>query len=182
MSEFRAAHRYALALIGTAGEMNVVDEVDRDLRSIDRLIRESREFGLFLRTPLIMTEKKKRVIGDLLRGTVGGLTMKFVVLLASKGREGLLPRIIEEFQHLRDERMGILPVTVRAALSFDPSQEQSLVRRLEEATKKKVRLTFVQDPSLRGGFSVQHRDTVWDASVRHQLELLRRRFVEGNAG
>jgi F0F1-type ATP synthase delta subunit len=42
-----------------------------------------------------------------------------------------------------------------------------------------VRLSVERDPSLVGGFTVQYEDTVWDASVRRQLELLRDRLVGG---
>jgi F0F1-type ATP synthase delta subunit len=30
---------------------------------------------------------------------------------------------------------------------------------------------------LKGGFTVQHDDTVWDASVRHQLNRLQEKFA-----
>ena len=179
MSEFRAAYRYALALLGVAEEMKKLDAVSKDLETIERLTKDSREFFLFLKSPIVNSEKKKRMLADILLGKVSDVTMKFVVLLAAKGREGLLPEIIEQFYKLRDERLGILNVTARTAVVFKPEQEKQLINKLEAATKKKVHLSYVIDPSLKGGFAVQHDDTVWDASVLHQLELLRERFVEG---
>ena len=65
--------------------------------------------------------------------------------------------------------------------NLNEDQEKKLIAQLETATKKKIRLTYVTDASLKGGFVVQHDDTVWDASVRRQLEVLRERFVEGTA-
>lgn len=179
MSEFRAAYRYALALLGVAEEMKKLDEVSRDLASIEKLGKELHEFVVFLRSPVVNNEKKKRTLNEIFQGKIGEITMKFVLLLASKGREGLLPEVIQQFYKLRDTRLGILHVTTRTAVKFKPEQEKQLVAQLEAATKKKVRLTYVVDPSLMGGFVVQHDDTVWDASVRHQLEALRERFVEG---
>jgi len=181
MSEFRAAHRYALALIGVAEEMKKLDEVSRDLASIEKLVNESREFLMFLKSPVVNNEKKKRMMDEIFQGKLNDLTMKFVHLLASKGREALLPEIIKQFYILRDERLGILHVTTRTAVAFKPDQERQLIAQLEAATKKKVRLTYVTDASLKGGFIVQHDDTVWDASVRRQLELLHERFVVGTA-
>lgn len=179
MSEFRAAYRYAVALLGAAEEVRKLDVVSNDLASLEKLVKDSREFVLFLKSPVVNSERKKRTLTDILQGKVSDLTMKFVVLLASKGREGLLPEIIRQFYALRDRRLGILNVTARTAVAFKPEQEKLLVDKLESATKKKVRITFVIDPSLKGGFVVQHDDAVWDASVRHQLELLRERLVEG---
>jgi F-type H+-transporting ATPase subunit delta len=179
MSEFRAAYRYALAVIGVAEEIKKLDEVSKDFEFIEKLTTESHEFSMFLKSPVVNQEKKKTTLTEILNGRVTDLTMKFVMILASKGREGLLPEITRQFYKLRDERLGILRVTTTSAVPFKPEQEKSLIGRLEQATKKKIRLSYAIDPALKGGFTVQHEDTVWDASVRHQLEVLRKRFTEG---
>jgi F-type H+-transporting ATPase subunit delta len=181
MSEFRASYRYALALIGVAQEMKKLDEVDRDLKFIEKLTAGEREFTLFLKSPVITAEKKKRVLREILQGHVGEITMKFVDLLAAKSREGLLPEIIRQFARLRDDRLGIVNVSARTAVKFTPAQEETLVRQLEGVTKKRVRISYVVDPSIKGGFIVRHDDTVWDASVQNHLKVLRQRFIEGTA-
>ncbi|MBI1806882.1 MAG: ATP synthase F1 subunit delta [Ignavibacteria bacterium] len=181
MSETRAAYRYALAILGVAEETKKLDVVGKDFEFIEMLIRETKEFAVFLKSPIVSIDKKKRVLTEILKESVSNLTMGFVMMLASKDREGLLPEVIQQFYRLRDQHLGILNVTTRTAVKFTNVQEQDLTRQVELATKKKVRMKFVFDPSLKGGFTVQHDDTVWDASVRHQLELLRERFVEGIA-
>src|SRR5262245_50897689 len=111
MSEFRAAYRYAVAFLAVAEEMKKLDEVSRDLASIDKLIKDSREFMLFLKSPVVNSAKKKQTLTEILRGSISEITQKFVLLLASKGREGLLPEVIQQFYKLRDVRLGILNVT-----------------------------------------------------------------------
>lgn len=179
MSEFRASYRYALAILGVAEEARKLEEVGRDVDLVDRLMKESREFVVFLKSPVVNPERKRHILGEILKGRVSELMLTFVLLLAAKGREALLPGIVEQFRKLRDERLGILNVTARTAVAFSADQEKSLVARIEAATKKKVRVTYVLDPALRGGFSVQLDDTVWDASVQHQLDVLRERWAEG---
>jgi F-type H+-transporting ATPase subunit delta len=179
MSEFRAAYRYALSLIGVAEETGTLDEVGGDVARLGSLLKESREFRLFIKSPVVKPEKKRKILGDLFQGKLSALTLKFVLLLAAKGRERLLPDIVEQFAKLRDERLGILNVTTRTAVAFSPEQEKTLIAQIAAATKKKVRVNYVLDPALKGGFTIQLDDTVWDASVRHQLEVLRERFVSG---
>jgi F-type H+-transporting ATPase subunit delta len=178
MRNLRAAYRYALAVISVAEEFNSVDAVSADFGLLEKMIADVREFVLFLRSPVVNQERKKSVLAILLKGNVGELTSKFVLLLASKGREGLLPEIIGEFYRLRDERRGIVSATARSATKFTAEQERELVRRLEAATGRKARVRYELDPSLRGGFTVQHGDTVWDASVQHQLDRLEQQFAE----
>jgi F-type H+-transporting ATPase subunit delta len=181
MRESRAAHRYALALLEVAEEQKKLDDVRKDFEFIQSLMKDSREFVLFLRSPVITTMKKKHTLSEILKGRVSELVFTFVMLLATRGREGVLPEIIQQFNRLRDERLGILNVTTWSAAKFNDAQQQQLVRQLEEVTKKKVHITYELDASLKGGFLVQHEDTVWDASVRHQLEVLKKRFIEGTA-
>lgn len=178
MSNLRIAHRYALAIFGVAEEMNKLEVVSKDFDFIRQIIKESKDFNLFLKNPIITTEKKKRVFSELLSNRVSEVTLKFIILLSSKNREALLPNIIEQFNQLRDEKLGILNVTARTAVKFTSAQELELVRQLGSATKKKVRVKYILDPSLKGGFSIQFGDTVWNASVQHQLEILKIKLTE----
>lgn len=178
MSNLRTAHRYTLAIFGVAEEINKLEVVSKDFEFIGKIIRESHDFNLFLKNPIITNEKKKRVFSELLLNRVSDVTLNFINLLSSKNRESLLPEIIRQFNKLRDEKLGILDVTARTAVKFTSAQELELVRQLGSVTKKKVRVKYLLDPSLIGGFTIQFDDTVWDASVQHQLELLKAMFTE----
>jgi F-type H+-transporting ATPase subunit delta len=48
-------------------------------------------------------------------------------------------------------------------------------------TRKSVRIAFSVDKQLKGGFVARVGDTVFDGSLRRQLELLREHFVEETA-
>ncbi len=177
MAESRVAYRYAISLFSVAKESRVLDAVSRDLGMIEGLMESSREFRLFLRTPVVNMLKKRNILKDIFGGKTQELTTHFVMLLASKEREGMLGEIIRQFYRIRDMEQGILDVTVRTASAFTKAQEASLVGRLEAVTRKRVRVRFFPDASLKGGFTVQYDDTVWDASLRHQLDSLRQQFI-----
>jgi F-type H+-transporting ATPase subunit delta len=179
MGDIRAASRYARAFLDLAEERKKIDEATRDFEHIEALLRSSRDFVLFLRSPIINKEKKKGILAELLKGKVGELTHRLVEMLCAKGREMLLPDIIKQFYELRDRRLGILHAVVRTAAPFRKEQEERLMHRLEQLTKKRVQLEFAVDPTLKGGFRVQIDDTVWDGTVAHQLQILRKRFAEG---
>jgi F-type H+-transporting ATPase subunit delta len=180
MSESRAAHRYATAIIEFALESNLLNEFGADFDALSRLMEESRELVLFLKSPVIKKEKKKTVLSDLFSGRVSATTFRLILLLAAKDREDLLPEIIRQFRGLRDERDGIIDVTVRSAVPFAGEQERRLIAQLRSVTGKQPRIRKVTDPSLIGGFSVQYADTVWDGSVSHQLARMRKQIAEGS--
>lgn len=179
MRETRTAHRYAKALIDLGEEMKNLEVLFKDFEFVEAVILSSRDFSLFLRNPIINSVKKKRLLREVFGVRVSEMALKFILLLVTKNREMLLAGIITEFNHLRDEKLGILNVDVKTAVAFSSGQQESLIRQIGSVTKMKVKAKYQIDPTLKGGFKVQFKDTVWDASVRHQLALLRKRFAGG---
>lgn len=179
MKNVRVARRYARALMTVAEERKALDRTAADLETIGSLVRGSRELRLFLARPIVSEQKKRTVLKELFAQSLGALTMEFLMLLVAKQRETELLEIIEQFGEIRDEKFGIVNVDVISAVDLSTPQEQELTRKLELQTMKKVRVRFSIDKSVRGGFLVRIGDTVLDATLRHQLDLLRERFTEG---
>lgn len=179
MADIRAAKRYAEALMSAAEEKKLLDRVTEDMQTLGRMVSESREMILFLKSPVIRTEKKAAILREILGKKLHDLTMSFVILLAEKGREGILPEIGTQFFALRDERLGIVSVEIKAAEEIPKDQHDRIQKRFEGLTQKKVRLAFSIDKQLKGGFLARVGDTVFDGTVKRQLELLKERFDKG---
>jgi F-type H+-transporting ATPase subunit delta len=179
MSERRVARRYASALMGSAQEQGVLERVARDMQTLKDILGSSREFRLFLSSPIISIEKKRKIITELFVNQLHPMTYTFLHMLIEKGRENILPEIIIQFYSLHDEMLGIISVDVKTAVSFSNNQEKALITQLEGYSGKKVRVTFSMDKSIQGGFIAKAGDTVFDGSVRRQFERLRERFIMG---
>jgi F-type H+-transporting ATPase subunit delta len=178
MSNLRTANRYAESLMTTAEELHILKDVSDDLTVIRRNIKESHEFQLFLKSPIVKKEKKQQVFEATFGKAIQPLTLKFLFLLAEKGREDILLNIIEAFFRLQDETLGIVNVHVKAATELSAQQTTQLEQRFEAYSKKKVRVDVSLDSKLIGGFITRIGDTMFDGSVKRQLELLRKRFAE----
>ncbi|MGD0337401.1 MAG: ATP synthase F1 subunit delta [Bacteroidota bacterium] len=179
MSDMRVAKRYATALIKSAQEMNMLEEVTRDIQILKATLQNTKDFRLFLSSPIISIEKKRRVVAELFATQLHTMTFTFLNMLIEKGRENVLPSIITQFHFLYNEMLGILSVDVKTVTPFSGTQEKALVVTLEEYSGKKVLVTFSLDKSIQGGFIARAGDTVFDGSIRRQLERLRERFVRG---
>jgi F-type H+-transporting ATPase subunit delta len=179
MSEMRVARRYAQALMQSAQEQRMLERVAQDMQALKEVLRSAREFRLFLSSPVISTEKKRNIVTELFAHQLHAMTFTFLHMLIEKGRENILPDIITQFYSLHDEMLGIISVDVKTAVSFSGNQEKALITQLEALSGKKVRVTFSMDKSIQGGFIAQAGDTVFDGSVRRQLERLRERFIMG---
>lgn len=181
MRQIRVARRYAEAVMGLAEEQKELDRVASDFQAMYRILKDSREFVVFLRSPVVPKEKKKAAFAELSKNRFGELTLHFFNMLIDKGREDALTEILEQFFLLRDDKLGIVTVEVKAATDLSKEQHETIARRFEGITKKKVRVSFSLDKELKGGFVAQVGDTVFDGSIRRQLELMRQRFAEGTA-
>jgi F-type H+-transporting ATPase subunit delta len=76
-----------------------------------------------------------------------------------------------------DERAGMVAATVTTARPVPNDIQRSLEQRLTTVTQKKVRLNFEQDPDLIGGLVTRIGSTVYDGSVRNQLQLFKERMA-----
>jgi len=165
-------------LIAAAIELHVIKPVSDDLIVIQRLIKESHEFQLFLKSPVIKKEKKQAVFNATFRPMFQPLTFQFLSLLIEKEREGFLSGIIDAFFKQQDENQGIVHVHVKTAVELTQQQAAQLKQRFEAYSKKKIVVDQSVDTLLIGGFIARIGDTVFDGSVKQQLEILRKRFTE----
>jgi F-type H+-transporting ATPase subunit delta len=179
MKNSRVARRYAAALMDFAGGEKDLDGLAKDLGLIGGTLEASRELRLLVASPVVRPEKKGEVFAALFGKKIGKPAKAFLDLLVEKQREQHLAAIIEQFNSLRDEKMGVVNVHVTSAADLSSAQEKSLQKELGRITGKEVRLTTAVDASIRGGLLVRVGDTVLDASLRRQLEILRDRFLTG---
>jgi len=178
MASTRVARRYAEALMMAGEDQKALEKVSKDFEMLERLLKDSRELQIFLKSPVIKSDKKQAVLREMFGKKVNALTMSFLQLLTEKGREDLLSEIVVQFFRLRDEQLGIVNVDIKAATDLTRSQHEQIQKKFETMTRKKVRLGFSIDKVLRGGFVARVGDTMFDGSVKRQLELLRERFTE----
>jgi F-type H+-transporting ATPase subunit delta len=178
MANLRIANRYAEALLTSAEELHILKNVSDDLTVIQRILKESHDFRRFLKSPVIKKDKKLEVFKATFGSSVQPLTLQFLSLLVEKEREDDLPGVIESFFRLQDELLGIVHVSVTTASELSPQQSAQLQQRFESFSKKKVQIDQTIDKDLIGGFIARIGDTVFDGSVKQQLELLRKCFAE----
>jgi F-type H+-transporting ATPase subunit delta len=90
----------------------------------------------------------------------------------------MLGEIRQAFRAVVDERMGAVEAGVASARELTGEQGDRVTARLSRLTGKRVRCKFSVDESLIGGMVARIGSTIYDGSVRGQLEALRRRLTE----
>ena len=97
--------------------------------------------------------------------------------MIDRRRTDLLGEVAEAFETAVDERLGFLRAKVTSATPLSEAHRRETEQALSEVTGKRVRADFDVDPSLIGGVVARIGSTIYDGSVRSQLETLRQRLV-----
>ena len=176
MKGTKAASRYAKSLLELAIENNKIESISADMRALSAANRETREFQLFLNSPVINADKKNAIFGELF-GAFDAITSSFVTLVIKNRRESILPEIADSFDAQVKEYMGIVPVTLISAQPLDEATKTAILGKVQATVKGTLELEEQIDPSLLGGFVVRMGDTQIDASVSNQLKNLKQRLT-----
>ena len=94
----------------------------------------------------------------------------------------LLPQIRESFELALDERLGFVRADVTSAAPLSPAQTSSLEVELARLGGKGVRVRYAVDENLLGGVVARIGSTVYDGSLRGQLQVMRRVLITRTAG
>ncbi|MBI2082369.1 MAG: ATP synthase F1 subunit delta [Deltaproteobacteria bacterium] len=108
------------------------------------------------------------------------LLRNFLFLLVEKGRIGSLPEIAREFSKMRDERLGIVRVGVLSAVEPSKSLLSSIEKALSDRMGKKVIAKSKEDRDLIGGVVLKIGHTIYDGSVKRELEKIQERMIQGS--
>ena len=177
----RIASRYARALgdvllPSTSG----VDprQVLEQLGAFNALLAESADLRSLLLSPAVPPARKRAVVSRLAeRLGMPTLIRNFLYVVIDHRRVDLLREIREAFENLVDERQDVVRADVSSAAELSAAQRDQVAAALSRLGGKLVRCRFSADPELLGGLKAKIGSTIYDGSVRSQLEALRRRLV-----
>jgi F-type H+-transporting ATPase subunit delta len=176
------AHRYASALVDIVlkpGSTLKPEEAVAQLRAAAQMVAQSAELRTALLTPAIPTSRKHAVMAKLLDElAVAPYIRNFIYVVINHRRIGMLDEMRDAFEVALDERMGFARAEVTSAATLDEKRSAQLESDLSRLTGKRMRLRFAVDPELLGGVTARIGSTLYDGSLRGQLQHLRRELTE----
>jgi F-type H+-transporting ATPase subunit delta len=174
-----AANRYARALLDVLYPKNAETGHDQ-LSRINAILSEHPEARRMLENPTVPVERRKGLVKEI-TGALGTIpeVRNFIDILIDRNRLNLLDEIIKTYQKYLDQKLGIVRASVTAAVPLDDAQRAILMTKLQKATGKQVRMEVSVDPALLGGVIARVDSTIYDGSLRQQLESFKEKLVQG---
>ena len=176
MATSRAVIRYAKSLFSLAEERGVVEQMEEDIRTVHAAIEATHELEIMLKSPVIKPDQKERVLESIFESKLSALTMEFLRILVRKGREPLLQDILSAALGLVRIQRNVRTAEVRTAVPMNDAVRTRIMAALKKMHNGDVELDEQVDPSLIGGFQLFMENQMIDASLKRELQLLRRRI------
>jgi F-type H+-transporting ATPase subunit delta len=153
-------------------------QANQQLRAFADMLAGSAELRNALTSPAVSPARKRAVVKRLADQLgLAKMVRNFLLVLSDHRRLAALAPMIESFEILLDARLGFVRAELSSAREMDERQKAALGDELSRLTGKKVRPRFAVEPELIGGVIVRIGSTVYDGSVRGQLDSLARRLA-----
>jgi F-type H+-transporting ATPase subunit delta len=180
MSLRTSANRYAKALFDVAlQERADLDRIEKDLSEITELFQANRELAGASRRGAVTDAARKSLMEAVSKAmSLATPVTKLLMLLAETGKLHYLPDLAEAYRERLLAHHNIVRAEVTSAAPLSPEKTKALADSLSQVTGKKVELSTSVDPDLLGGVVARIGSTVYDGSVKTQLEQLRKELVE----
>jgi F-type H+-transporting ATPase subunit delta len=173
--------RYARALADVIADAKLDPSKSAEqLQALVTAFEESRELREVWESPAIPVVQKQKVLDALVVriGIAARQLRNFIAVLIDQDRISLLPEIAKQLEIELNRRIGRVDALIISAREMSPDQRASLLDELSRLTGKIVLPHYAMDATLIGGVTVRVGSTIYDGSVRGQLQRLRQQLTE----
>jgi F-type H+-transporting ATPase subunit delta len=156
------------------------DKVVAELRVIATLLAGSTELRRVWENPAVPAEQKHKVLDAIAeRDGISRQVRNLIAVLIDHRRTYFLESIQRQLEKELDARLGFAEAEITSARELGEAEKREFEAQVEKLTRKKVRARYAQDASLLGGAVLRIGSTIYDGSVKGQLERMRDQIAAG---
>ena len=160
--------RYARALLKACTDAKLSAAVYVDMQNVANSYAQVPALKVTIDNPMLSKEQKK----NLLMVDRCELTERFIELVLSKGREGIMQFMAHSFVDLYRKQNNLIRARLVTATAPSEQVEGKLRKLVGSQTNGKVEFVSEVDPDLIGGFVLEYDTYRMDASIKSQLNAI----------
>jgi F-type H+-transporting ATPase subunit delta len=166
---------YARAFADVVFDVHLdADACVAQLRTLAALIDESLPLQRVFENPAVPVEQKHKLLDVIAqRDGISTQVRNLIAVLIAHRRIHFLKPIIGQLEKELDARLGFAEAEITSARALDAAEKKQFEAQVGNLTGKKVRARYSQDASLLGGAVVRIGSTIYDGSVKGQLERIK---------
>ena len=177
MAVFAPRYAHAFASVVASAHLDVAT-AQQQLNDFAGTLNGSRDLRELLMDPSFPHDQKLKVL-DAISQKMGLYreVRNLIAVIIDHHRLGSLNEIVAEYALVADENTNTAEAEVISAHDLNDQDRAELEQQVAKLAGSKVRVTYRQDASLLGGAIVKLGSTVYDGSVKGQLEQMKQRLV-----
>jgi F-type H+-transporting ATPase subunit delta len=164
--------RYARALLKSAGEAKLEDEVYHEMQTLAKSYISVPELRFTIDNPMLAKEKKEEILTTACGGSISPLTSSFIKLVLGEDREDTLQFMANSYITLYRQQKNITRGKLTTAAVVSEATEQKMKQMVESKTNGTVEFETEVNPEIIGGFILEYDTYRLDASVQNQLRTV----------
>ena len=172
MAELNKA--YASALFALALENGTEAEISAGLKDMKEVLEENPEYADLLSAPTVPKSERAALVHAALDGRLPEDLISFLLLLCDGGLLNEFEACASDYEALYRAHLRTQTAYVVSAVALSEEQKCHLKERLETLSGKSVTLQCSLDPSLLGGMTVELDGKVYDGSLRHRMDEMKK--------
>lgn len=171
--------RYARAFADVVVDLKLdIPKVREELRSVVGAVHSNDELRRVWESPAIQHDQKLAIL-DAIAGRMGLVTAvrNFIAVLIDHGRIPMLQQIARQFEAELNLRLGIAEAEVVSARELSSEEKRRIESQIARMTGRQVWAQYVTDKDVLGGAVVRVGSTIYDGSVRGQLQRIKEQLA-----
>ncbi len=174
-----SAKSYSQALYELASEEKKLDDVEKHVISIVKLISQSEDFNSLIKDPTNKQENQINSINIIFeRFNLSILLKKFLNFLIMKRRFFYVEKILKDFVMICSKKRGEISAKLTVAKELNEIEINKIKDELSQNFGSNVKLNYNYDPNLIGGLIMQVESVMIDTSIKNKLQKIETKMIE----
>ncbi len=168
------ASRYALAMFDIALEENKVKEYQEKMKCVKKILNDNPDYLRVLSSYFLTAKEKHDLVESAFKSLDSKHIISFMKVVIDNHRVNEIDKIFQEFHTLCNEFQGIDEGFVYSVIPLGEEQIKQIEKAISLKMKVKVELQNIIDERLIGGIKVVVNDHVYDSSLLHKIDSLKK--------
>ena len=164
--------RYARALLRTATDAKLEDQVYHDMMTVAQSYIEVPQLRHTIAGPMLPKEKKQALLEAAAGEKAAELTRSFISLVLKEDRETVMQFIANSYVTLYRKQKNLIRGKLTTPARVSAQIEQKMRHLVEKNTQGTVEFETEIDPDIIGGFILEYDTYRMDASVKTKLNSI----------
>lgn len=166
----------ANAMFDIAKEKEAVNQIYDELKECNQLFKD-KDINRYFFDDTISKKDKMSIVEKKLKSIFSDEIFNFINILIEHNIIDALDDIVKLYGEIVDEHNNTVKVKICSAYEIDDKVVKNIIDTIKSLSNKKIDYSIEIDNTLIGGIIVNIGSTVYDYSIKNQINVMQNKFI-----